>query len=287
VAEWGARRHRRAFGTGEVAPRGAPLRLILLALVLLAIASVLSFPSVGAAQPAPAPAGLRAAVLTPDGTDGYVLTSAPDRVGVAAAPGNASGNLRLVFWPGDAPVRVDETSCATWSGATSDLAQQGAALRIQPTVDGGVRALTITKNVFMHSFWIFNVHVWTPGSAMGREIASFDLGPVFRFSERLAVPRPLPWRMCARTRAGRVELKVWRLTEDEPAWGDATHGGSVAIPADAPVAGTAGWYIGHLWPGMSATFSDLQEHPRSVTPDVAVGAATQDLAPAAASEGLR
>jgi hypothetical protein len=259
------------------------VRLILLAIVLLAIASVLSFPSgVGAAQPAAAPAGLQAAVLTPEGSDGYVLRSAPDRVGVTTAAGNTGGNLRLLFWPGGAPIQADETSCATWSDATTDLAQQGAALRIQPTADGGVRALTITKNVYLHTFWIFNVHVWTSSSSVGREIRNFDLGSEFRFSEHLAVPRPLPWRMCARTRIGRVEFKVWRLTEDEPAWGDPTHGGSVAIPADAPRTGAAGWYIGHLRPGMSATFTDLHEHPRSVTPDVAVGAATQDLAPASA-----
>ena len=264
-----------------------PLRLVLLALALLATASVLSFPSVGGAQAAPAPTGLRAAVLTPDGTDGYVLASDPDRVAISAAPGNTSGNLRLVFWPDDAPVRVDETSCATWSAATSNLAQQGAALRIQPTAGGGMRALTVTKNVVVYTFWIFNVHVWTPGATMGREIASFDLGPVFRSGERVGVPRPLPWRMCARTRAGRVEFKVWRLTEDEPAWGDTTHGGSVAIPADAPVAGAAGWYIGHLWPGVSATFTDLHEHPDPVTPDASVATVTRDLAPAAASEGLR
>jgi hypothetical protein len=258
------------------------MRLILLAVVLLAIASVLSFPSVGAAQPAPAPAGLHAAVLTPDGTDGYVLSSEPDRVGVATAPGNTGGNLRLLFWPGDARVEVDETSCATWSDASTDVAQQGAALRIQPTAEGGVGALTITKNVYMHSFWIFNVHVWDSALGRGREIASFDLASVFRFSDDLYVVRPLPWRLCARTLAGRVEFKAWRLAEDEPAWGDPTHGGSVAIPADVPGAGAAGWYIGHLRPGVSATFTDLHEHARSVTPDVAVGAATQDLAPASA-----
>jgi hypothetical protein len=280
VAEWGARRRRRAIGSSEVEPRRAPVRLIVSALVLLALASVLSFPTTGGAQPAP-PAGLRAAVLTPDGTDGYVLQDGPDRVTATAPAGNEHGNLRLVFWPSDARLESDATSCATWSDATSDLVQQGAALRIDTDPGGAVRAITVTKNVYVHSFWIFNIHVWDGSALLGREIASFDLGAVFRFSDDLYVARPLPWRLCARTRAGRVEFKVWRLAEIEPEWGDPTHGGSVAIPADAPASGAAGWFIGHLRPGMSATFTDLHEHPRVVPPTVPGAAATQDLAPPA------
>jgi hypothetical protein len=91
----------------------------------------------------------------------------------------------------------------------------------------------------------------------------------------------LPWRLCARTRAGRIEFKVWRLAEAEPDWGDPAHGGSVAIPADAPADGASGWFIGHMRPGMSATFTDLHEHPRVVPPTVPGAVATQDLAPTA------
>ena len=280
VAEWGARRRRRAIGATEVEGRRAPIRLIVLALVVLALVSVLSFPSVGAAQPAP-PAGLRAAVLTPDGTDGYVLSDGPDRVTAAAPPTNVGANLRLLFWPSDARLETDATSCATWSAATSDVVQQGAALRISTAPGGAVQAITVTKNVFVHSYWIFNVHVWGPGAAFGREIASFDLGSVFRFSDDLYVARPLPWRLCARTRAGALEFKVWRRNEVEPGWGDPTHGGSVALPADAPARGAPGWFIGHVRPGMSATFTDLHEHAPVAPPSVPVGAATQDLAPAA------
>src|SRR4051812_23634933 len=255
----------------ESTPR-APIRLILLAIGLLAVASVLSFPTIGGAQSAP-PAGLRAVVLTPDGTDGYVLADGPDRVTASAEPANTGGNLRLVFWPGDARLQADETSCATWSDATSDLVQQGAALRITAAPGGAVRAITVTKNVFVHTFWMFNVHVWDGEHLLGREIASFDLGSVFRVSDGVAAAQPLPWRLCARTRAGRVEFKVWRLAEVEPAWGDPAHGGSVALPADAPPAGAAGWFVGHLRPGMSATFTDLREHPRVVPPVTAVAAA--------------
>jgi hypothetical protein len=281
VAEWGASRRRRAIGAAEVGPRRAPVRLVVVAIVGLAIASVLSFPTVGAAQPAP-PAGLRAAVLTPDGTDGYVLTDGTDRITAAAASGNTGGNLRLLFWPSEARIETDATSCATWSAATSDILQQGAALRVSVAPGGTVRAITVTKNVYVHSYWIFNIHVWNSADGLGREIASFDLGSVFRFSNDLYVARPLPWRLCARTRDGRVEFKVWRLAELEPAWGDPAHGGSVAIPEDAPASGASGWFIGHMRPGMSATFTDLHAHPRVAPPTVPGAVAAQDLAPTAA-----
>jgi hypothetical protein len=254
---------------------------------LLALASVLSFPSAGAAPPPPPPPGLRAAVLTPDGTDGYVLHDGPDRVTASSAPANTGTNLRLLFWSSQAPAEVDATSCATWSAASSDVVQQGAALRISAEPGGAVRAITVTKNVFVHSFWIFNIHVWDSSTqSLGREIASFDLASVFRFSDDLYVARPLPWRLCARTRDGRVEFKVWMLTEDEPVWGDPAHSGSVAIPADAPATGAAGWFVGHLRPGMSATFTDLHEEQPAAAP-VTVDAATQDLAPAVGRETSR
>ncbi len=264
VAERGSRRRRRAIGTTEIATR-APVRLIVSVVALLALASVLSFPTIGGAQSAP-PAGLRAAVLTPDGTDGYVLDDGTDRVTASTEPANLGGNLRLVFWPGAARLEADETSCATWSDATSDLVQQGAALRITADPGGRVRAITVTKNVFVHTFWMFNIHVWDGRSLLGREIASFDLGSVFRTGGAVPAARPLPWRLCARTRAGRVEFKVWRLEEAEPEWGDPAHGGSTALPADAPASGAAGWFVGHLRPGMSATFSDLHEHPSVAAP---------------------
>jgi hypothetical protein len=277
VAEWGARGRRRAIGAAEVGHRRAPIRLIVLCVLALAIASVLSFPTEGGAQPEP-PAGLHAVVLSPDGTDGYLLRGGADRVTALAPSANASGNLRLLFWPGNARPEVDGTSCATWSAATSDVVQQGAALRIGTAPDGRVRALTVTKNVYVHSYWIFNVHVWGAAGGM-REIASYDLSSVFRFSDDLFVARPLPWRLCARTRDGRLEFKVWRLAEVEPEWGDRAHGASVALPADAPASGAVGWFIGHLRPGMSATFTDLHEHARVVAPTVPGAAATQDLAP--------
>jgi hypothetical protein len=279
VAERGARGRRRAIGAAEVGHRRAPVRLIAFVLVALAIASVLSFPTLGGAQSAP-PAGLRAAVLTPDRTDGYVLRGGADSVTVAAETGNTGGNLRLLFWPSAARLEVDGTSCATWSAATSDVVQQGAALRIGTEPGGRVRAITVTKNVYVHSYWIFNVHVWDTAGGT-REIASYDLSSVFRFSDDLFVARPLPWRLCARTRDGRLEFKAWRLAEFEPAWGDPAHGGSVALPADAPASGAAGWFIGHVRPGMSATFTDLHEHRRVVAPSVPGAVATQDLAPPA------
>src|SRR3954465_10009584 len=96
----GAPGGRRAIGSTETSAGRAPIRLILLAVAVLAVVSILSFPSVGAAQSAPPPpAGLRAAVLTADGTDGYVFRDEPDRISAASAPGNTGENLRALFWP--------------------------------------------------------------------------------------------------------------------------------------------------------------------------------------------
>ena len=266
--------------------RRAPVRLIVLALVMLAIVSVLSFPSVGAAQPAP-PAGLRAAVLTPDGTDGYQLTDGPDRVIAAAQPANVGANLRLLFWPSDAAPRDRRHLVRHVERGHERRRPAGRGAADRHRAGGAVRAITVTKNVYVHSYWIFNVHVWGPDDAFGREIASFDLGSVFRFSDDLYVARPLPWRLCARTRAGSLEFKVWRIGEIEPEWGDPTHGGSVVLPPDAPTRGAAGWFIGHVRPGMSATFTDLHEHPRVVPPTVPAAVATQDLAPTAGRRRTR
>ena len=184
----------------------------------------------------------------------------------------------MLFWPSDGRVTADATSCATWSEASSDVVQQGAALRIGDEPGGSVHALTVTKNVYVHSYWIFNVHIWDTATGGGTEIASFDLSPVFRFGGDLYIARPLPWRLCARTRNGRLEFKAWRLAEIEPPWDDPAHGGSVRLPADAPATGAAGWFIGHLRPGMTATFTDLRAHTRIPPSTVPEAPVTQDLA---------
>ena len=147
----------------------------------------------------------------------------------------------------------NEQSCATWSSESSNINQEGAALRISEAADGAGRAITVTKNVYFHAGWIFNVHVWdTATTGVGTQIGSFDLSSVFRPGGSQV---PLPWNLCARVVGPTVSFIAWPATEQPPAWDDATHGGSVTLPNGWDSVGAAGWYIGHLQPGDSATFT--------------------------------
>jgi hypothetical protein len=240
-------------------PVRAPIRSTAFAILILATISVLSFPSVVGARPT-APLTVRAAVLTPDGTDSYVFDARRDSVRVSANATNTSGNLRTVFWSSDASVQRDATTCATWNTESSDKLQQGAALRISEDANGAVRAITVTKNVFPYGSWIFNVHVWSGTGPMQRLI-SVDLGATLSRASSPPVPKPLPWRVCARTEGSTFRFKAWPLVDAEPRWGDPRSGGSVVLPENAPTEGYPGWYAGHLSEGMTATFTDLRTEP--------------------------
>lgn len=235
-----------------------PVRMLGVATVGLLVVSILSFPSLGGAGPVPAPS-LQAAVLTADGTDGYALRAQGGEVTVSAPAENLGTNLRVVFWSSDIPSSADATTCATWARASSDAVQQGAALRISTEPGGRVRAITVTKNVALGAPWVFNVHVWD--SALGEllPVGQADLGAVFAAPGETRFPRPLPWRICARTEGTAVRFKVWRLVESEPAWGDASHGAVVTLPDDAPRSGVFGAFVGHLHPGMTTAFTDLTD----------------------------
>lgn len=240
-------------------PVRAPVRSTAFAILVLAGISVLSFPSVVGARPT-TPLTVRAAVLTPDGTDSYVFDAQRDSVAVSASETNTSGNLRTVFWPSNASVQRDATTCATWNTESSDTLQQGAALRISVGPDGSVRAVTVTKNVYPYGSWIFNVHVWGGTEPMQRLI-SVDLGATLSRAGGAPIPKPLPWRVCARTEGRTFRFKAWPLAEPEPPWGDLRSGGSVVLPENAPTEGFPGWYAGHLGAGMTASFTDLRTEP--------------------------
>ena len=276
-----------------------PVRSTIVAMVVLGAVSVISFPSAGGAEsadlvlgaggPSPrvarvrsttvrelealpstvpaAPASdtrpvvVRAAVLTPDGTDGYSFDGATNAVTVSAPTGNQSGNLRTVFWKSDAAVERNATTCATWDSESSDLLQQGAALRISPRADGSVRAITLTKNVYPYGSWIFNTHVWDSATGRMQGVASISLQSALSIPGDPPVIQPLPWRVCARVEGLTLRFKAWRLAEREPAWGDRRSGGTVRLPRSAPRSGYTGWYAGHLHPGMTATYTDLDVAP--------------------------
>lgn len=251
-------------GLGNTSRSGAPIRLTAVAVLGLAIVSVLSFSTPGGARVS-VPFSVHAAVLSADAADGYSFTTADRSVEVAAGAQNVSGNLRTVFWPTDSRPLADELTCATWTGATSGEAQQGAALRISTTSSGSVRAITVTRNIYLDPRGIFNVHLWNNASNQMRLIAETDLRAAFsRPPDRRGGSRSvrgLPWRLCARVSGSTLEFKVWQTEELEPAWGDPGQGASVQLPAEAPAEGYAGWYIGHLEPGTTASFAELVSAP--------------------------
>jgi len=193
-------------------------------------------------------------VLTPDGPTSYRFVSAPANT-VAASVDSAGANVREIFWPRDNPVLPDTESCAIWSGQTGDYVQQGAALRIRQ--DGSrVRAITVTKNVFLGATWIFNFHVWdTSQSPAYTPIGATNLEAALRHN---GVVTPLPWHFCARVIGSKLEFRVWTSTDAfEPGWGDRNHGGSVQLPAGWDAPGKAGWFVGHIQPNNTAVFDNL------------------------------
>ena len=124
-------------------------------------AGVLIPPVAFRTYPAPSSPGLAGGgVLTPDAGDSYTYSSSTGAMDAAALPSNSSGNLRTVFWPTHAFATQNEKTCATWAAESTWQAQQGAALRVNVQRDGAVRAVTVTKNVWVGATWIFNVHVW-------------------------------------------------------------------------------------------------------------------------------
>jgi hypothetical protein len=222
--------------------------------LVLACISVLSFPAPGSASPSADPV-LLAWIPTPDGSDGYAIDARGDEITVRADPGNRGGNLRAILWPEHGPVVADATECVTWRRASSHTVQEGVALRIAPRPDGAYSALTVTKNVYVGLEWSFNVHVWD-GVGLGRQIGAFVLESAFREGDQPWV-RPLPWRMCARTRGDRLEVLVWPLAGPTPRWGDPRYGGTLELPDTVAPRGLAGWFVGHVGPGMSVDYTDL------------------------------
>lgn len=231
-------------------PRRQRVGAIVCALIVLGACreAIVTYPST---DPRPAFTTL----LTPDGTDAYNYTSSTGQMQVAALDTNTAGNLRSTFWPADSPLVKDAQTCATWAAQSNSFVQQGAALRIS-TATGSTRAVTVTKNIIYGATWGFNVHTWdtalTPAfQPVGTILLKSELWPD-------GTESPLPWHVCVRTTGAELDLKVWRGGESEPAWGDASHGGSVTLPATAVYRGATGWYIGHLTAGAQAEFADLK-----------------------------
>ncbi len=215
-------------------------------------------------------------VLTPDAYDRYEFATKPGTMWVKAPSTNTSGNLRMAFWPASARSAVDEESCATWASEGGGVAQQGVALRIRIEASGRTRLLTVTRNVWMGGYWIFNFHTWDsaqwpPYTLLG----SKSLDRLLRPNGRLA---PLPWHVCGRAIGNRLEFKVWLDGRPEPEYSNASHGGGVALPSGWAFQGKPGWYIGHIQPAASALFTNLATY-RYVPAD---GSSTTTTSPGSA-----
>lgn len=200
---------------------------------------------------------LGAAVITREPNDGYSITATNGTVRATARTTNPSSNMRVVFWRLADGTSIDQESCATWSAGNHDQ-QPGIALRARD-VPGGTQVITVTKNVWFHAWSIFNVHVMDSSNPDEPfvQIAGGDL-PGLRLSESYNDVKPYPWRACARVVGLTVSLKVWPLSEPEPAWDDPNYGYSVTLPFTWEVnSGRPGSYVGHLRPGASMDYSDL------------------------------
>ena len=211
-------------------------------------APVVRYRVVGPSVPTP----MATAWLTRDGTDQYRVASDRTTTRVVAGRGNVGSDSRMVLWPRAVAPLTDGEVCATWTGRTGALTQQGLALRVARAGDR-VRALTVTQNVWVNPF-AFNLHAWDTGrpGAPQQTLAQLDMRATF-----FAALPPLPWRLCARAVGATFAFKVWSAAEAEPAWGDPGHGGSAVVPPDLRGPGRSGWYAGHLGPGDHADVTAL------------------------------
>jgi hypothetical protein len=193
--------------------------------------------------------------LTPQGADRYVYRASSDGLVVTAPRSNQGGNLRAVWWSSPGQASVDQQACVTWTDFDGPLVQAGVALRVR-TTEGHVEAVTVTNNVWSGARSGWNVHVWR-----GDLESSGLVGQVFlpdAFGTSVFQP-PLPWRICARVTDRLFEFKAWAMAVDEePRWGDPTHGASMVLPDDTVHAGRAGWYVGHLRGGETTEFDTMR-----------------------------
>lgn len=197
-------------------------------------------------------------VLTPDWYDSYGLSVSAAGTVAFAPTTNTGRNTRVAFRRIADPPARDQQSCATWTSQSDAVNQQGAALRVI-SLPGMRRAITITKNIYYGVNWIFNVHLWDTRASPGfTQIAAFDLRSVFGANGQV---RSLPWSLCARVIGDVVSFVAWLGSGARPAWNDVTHGGSVRLPPGWSYVGSAGWYIGHLRPGDTATFTNPTVSP--------------------------
>lgn len=187
---------------------------------------------------------------------GYIYSNPSPGTVEVTAPKGSGGNNREFFWSEDDRNGADLAVCATFAnGQGGD--QQGIVLRLQRLPGGGVRGITVTRNVWLNLFNIFNFHVWNTKADPSDPFTRFGSTVVPTLPLRPAV---YPLSMCARTVDGAdmVQFVVWTRGQRKPAWGSTGQAGAAKIPGDAPSTGLGGWFAGHLVPGTSMTYSHLR-----------------------------
>ncbi len=192
--------------------------------------------------------------VTPD-CSGYQYANPRPGTVVVTAPTSSAVNNREFFWSPSSPIATDLTVCATFASGRG-LDQQGVVLRLHELSSGRVSGITVTRNVWMGAFNVFNYHVWNTRTDTA--------DPFTQFGSTIVSPLPVspatyPLHLCARTvaSADQVQFVVWTDGQARPAWGDALQGGEATLPADAPSTGRGGWFAGHLRPGTSMRYADL------------------------------
>jgi hypothetical protein len=191
---------------------------------------------------------------TPD-CSGYTYVSPSPGTVVVTAPKGSGENNREFFWGRSGRNEADQTVCATFADG-GGIDQQGIGLRLNVTATGGTTGITVTRNIWMDTFDVFNFHVWDTGADTNSPFTLFGSKVIPGLPPR---PAMYPLRMCARVVAATntAEFVVWTRGKSQPAWGSMTQGGEATIPAGAPSTGRGGWFVGHLTPGTSMTYRDL------------------------------
>lgn len=203
-----------------------------------------------------------AARVTPD-CSGYTYASPAPGTVVVTAPKSSGANNREFFWGSSGGNEADPTVCATFASGEG-IDQQGIVLRLNDTAVGGTTGITVTRNIWMGTFNIFNFHVWNTRRDPSNPFTMFGSKAI---PELPVSPAVYPLRMCARAVAAtdQVQFVVWTKGQAEPGWGSMTQGGEARIPPGAPSTGRAGWFAGHLTPGTSMTYSGLTVDGETVT----------------------
>jgi hypothetical protein len=101
-----------------------------------------------------------------------------------------------------------------------------------------------------------SVNLWdTSKSPSG--LTNLKVGMAVRMLKRGSGVVPLPWDFCARVKNRYVQFRVWLDGQKKPPYGKKGVTGQAFLPKGWSTPGKTGWYVGHLFPGDSASFRDL------------------------------